>query len=321
MKLIFALLLASIARSCAFVPGALKGKVLPFVKGSRLPRSDDIGITIDYDKLFHQIKEVSPLAKVVMENGSKEHRSLNALESVPSGPLKWKTVEKRKGGSGPVKHIEKLESYNGIKAPLLRFRAEIEGPCVGDYFGKYILDLNARKKWDSQIENVYELHGFDDLDPVNIAMGFGRQYGDVTRMGIGYGKTKPGIVTPREQMFLYGMQEFPDGSCVLWGSEMDEEYNFLLPPGTRHTRAKSHLFSATLVPTSPNSFDIEYVVQMEVGGGVPVFLTTPVLIDTVKKLLKTADAEFSGREGDLESFLAEIKAEKEVVAETLLMTP
>ena len=71
-----------------------------------------------------------------------------------------------------------------------------------------------------------------------------------------------------------------------------------------------------------DSFDIEYVLQLDIGGKIPLFLTRPVMIDTVKNLFKVAKAEFSGIGGDLASFIAE-KASQCVVADrhSLLMTP
>mmetsp|Transcript_16167 Transcript_16167/g.21144 ORF Transcript_16167/g.21144 Transcript_16167/m.21144 type:complete len:323 (+) Transcript_16167:38-1006(+) len=322
MKTTLIISLFSLNAAYGYVTDFSRRNVVPYVKGSRRARSDEIGFNFDYENLFQKIQEVSPLAKMTMQEPDEETRrsGLAGLDGSASCSLKWKTVEKKKGSA--VTQIERCDGYNNIKAPLLRFRAELSGPCVGEYFGQYILDLEARKKWDSQVANVYEMHQIDDLDAVNIAMGFGRHYGDLTRMGIGYGQTKAGLgISPREQMFLYGMQDFPDGSCVLWGAEMDDEYNHLLPEGTRHTRSRSHLFSATLIPTGPDTFDIEYVLQLEIGGGMPSFLTTPVVIDTVKSLFNTAKAEFASKGGELASFIAQQRNRDFAGDLRLLMTP
>lgn len=56
----------------------------------------------------------------------------------------------------------------------------------------------------------------------------------------------------------------------------------------RVTRAKSHLFSTTLVPTGESSFDVEYTLQLEIGGKIPTFLTTPIVADSVKRMFKCA---------------------------------
>eukprot|EP00522_Entomoneis_paludosa_P006550 CAMPEP_0172455992 /NCGR_PEP_ID=MMETSP1065-20121228/13567_1 /TAXON_ID=265537 /ORGANISM="Amphiprora paludosa, Strain CCMP125" /LENGTH=322 /DNA_ID=CAMNT_0013208585 /DNA_START=26 /DNA_END=994 /DNA_ORIENTATION=+ len=312
-------LIAFLTSVSAYVPAFPKESVVPYVKPIR---TDEIGVTFDnLHEVFGQIQEASPLAKMVMqpEDTSRE-RGFAGIESLPPSSLKWKTVEKKK--SGPVSQIERCDNFNGIKTPLLRFRSQMSGPCVGEYFGKYILDLESRKKWDATIADVYEIHEISDLDPVNIAMGFGRCYGDVTRMGIGYGQTKPSMgVTAREQMFLYGMQDFADGSCVLWGTELDDKYNHLLPEGKRHTRARSHLFSATLTPTGSDTFDIEYLVQLEIGGGVPSFLTTPVVIDTVKNLFKTAKSEYAKREEELNTLIAEQESRDHVGDRHMLLMP
>jgi hypothetical protein len=242
-----------------------------------------------------------------------------------TGPanLKWKRVESNKHDI--VHQIDRLDKFNGHSAPMLRFRSSIEGPAVGagEFFGKLIMDLEERKKWDAQIEDTHELYPINDLDSANIAMGFGK-HGDCSRLGVGYGLSKASLgITPREQLFVYGLQDFADGSCLIWGTEMDKSCDYLLPDGPRHTKATPHLFSATLTPTSESSFDIEYILQMDIGGNVPKFLTTPVMIDTVKKLFSTAKKEFAaaGEGGALDAHLQE-KAEQDSFANrhSLLMT-
>ena len=198
----------------------------------------------------------------------------------------------------------------------------MEGPCVGELFANFIMELEQRKKWDQQIEQVYEIHPLRDLDSANIAMGFGK-YGDCSRLGIGYCQTKANLgISPREQLTLCGIQNFQCGSTVIWGTEMEESHDHLFPEGQRHTRAKSHIFSTTLTPTSPTTFDVEYVLQLEIGGNLPVWLTTPVMYDTIKKLFRTADGVFRGKCDTLETFLKEKKGqEKSMLQQSLLMTP
>jgi len=219
-----------------------------------------------------------------------------------------------------VQEIQKLDKFAGIATPVFRFRSALNGPPLGDFFGRYIMDLNERRKWDAQIENVHDLHTILDLDAVTHAMGPG-YYGTCSRLGVGYGQTKAGFgISPREQMFMYGLQQFPDGSSLLWGTELSEEYNHLLPPGKRHTRSKSHLFAATLKPTGNDSFDVEYVLQLDIGGAIPHFLTTPVLIDTIKNLFETARREFAGATDSLQRFLQEkIQQDDQVNWESLLI--
>eukprot|EP01083_Nonionella_stella_P214057 771529_1 len=139
------------------------------------------------------------------------------------------------------------------------------------------MDLEERKKWDDQIAKNEELYPIDDLGAVNAMIHNQDKYGNCVHVGVGYTQTKQGIISPREQLTLGGMQEFDNGATILWATEMEEYLNHLLPEGQRYTRAKSHLFAATLVPTSSDSFDIEYLLQMDVGGGLPQFMTTPAL--------------------------------------------
>ena len=280
---------------------------------------------LDFDQLFNKIKDISPLARSVFsgQNNDGESRGFAAIDDTSMSNLNWKRVESKKQNT--VHQIDRVDNYNGLSVPLMRFRASLSGPCVGEYFGRFIMDLEARKTWDAQIAHVDELYPIDhkDLDNANIAMGFGRQYGDLTRMGIGYAQTKAAVgITSREQMFSYGLQDFADGSCVIWGQEMDERHNNLLPQGQRHTRSKSHIFSATMTPTSHDSFDVEYLLQLDIGGQIPLWLTTPIMIDTVKNLFKVAKDEFSGIGGNLQAFLSE-KANQCLVTDrqSLLMTP
>jgi len=211
--------------------------------------------------------------------------------------IKWKTVEANKKRT--VHKIEKIDNFKGLGAPILRFRSSLKGPCVSDAFANLIMNLDERAKWDAQIADVRELYPIHDLDAANIAMGFGK-YGDCSRLGVGYCQTKAAFgVSAREQLTMCGIQDLPDGSTIIWGTEMEDWHNHLLPGNDedRHVRAKSHIFSTTLIPTGEDSFDAEYVLQMDLGGGLPNFLTTPVICDTVKSLFRHAEKFFQGQEG------------------------
>jgi hypothetical protein len=221
-----------------------------------------------------------------------------------------------------VHQIDKIDNFQGNPAPLLRFRSSLKGPCVGECFGKFIMDLDERKKWDAQIQEVYEIYPIYDLDSANIAMGFGR-YGDCSKLGIGYCQTKANLgITPREQLTLCGIQDFTDGSCIIWGIELEDWHNHLMPDGPRYTRARSHIFSTTLTPTSDNSFDVEYVLQLEIGGKLPTWLTTPICVSTIKGLFQCAEGFYAGNGGALRVFMDE-KATEDSFADrhSLLMTP
>ena len=247
------------------------------------------------------------------------HRTSFSYCNTGPSNLKWQKVEANK--RKVVHKIEKIDNFQGHPAPILRFRASMEGPCHGDLFAKFIMDLEERKKWDQQIENVYEIHPLKDLDAANIAMGFGK-YGECTRLGIGYCQTKANLgISAREQLTLCGIQNFNCGSTVIWGTEMEECHDHLFPGDERHTRAKSHIFSTTLTPTGPNSFDVEYVLQLEIGGNLPVWLTNPIMYDTIKKLFRTADICFRGECDTLEKFLKGKEEEGAKLQQSLLMTP
>mmetsp|Transcript_4679 Transcript_4679/g.7268 ORF Transcript_4679/g.7268 Transcript_4679/m.7268 type:complete len:349 (+) Transcript_4679:119-1165(+) len=243
----------------------------------------------DFDTLFDRVQTASPLAKHVMEGNSGGFESLAGSDS-----LKWKKLENNERKT--VHRIDKLDSYQNIKTPLLRFRSSIKGPLIGERFSHFIMDLEERKKWDDACARNEEVHPIDDLDAVNTILGDEEKYGTCTRVGVGYTQTKQSIISPREQLIIGGMQEFQNGATMLWGTEMEEQHNYLLPEGQRHTRAKSHLFAATLAPTDVG-FDVEYLLQMDVGGGVPNFLATPALVDAIKKLFDHTKRYFEGGEG------------------------
>lgn len=243
----------------------------------------------EFELLFERIQMASPLAKLVMEGNSQG--GFDAIDDKSHFPeLQWKKVEANERST--VHRIDKVERFQAIKTPLLRFRATINGPCLGEKFSNFIMDLEERKKWDDQIAYQEELYPIDDVGVVDEMHGDVDRFGKCVRVGVGYVRTKQGILSPREQLIIGGHQEFKDGSTILWGTEMEEFHNYLLPPGQRHTRAKSHMFAATLAPTSDTSFDIEYLLQMDVGGGIPNFITTPAIADTVKKLFTHAKDYF-----------------------------
>lgn len=234
------------------------------------------------------------------------HSSLCILCSIDPSCLKWKKVESNKRKT--VHQIEKIDNFQGLGCPIVRFRASLKGPCIGMKFASFIMDLEERKKWDPQIEQVDEIFPIYDVDAANIAMDF--QYGDCKRLGIGYCQTKSNpVVDGREQLILCGIQDMPNQSTVIWGTELEEWHNHLFPQDIpRRTRAKSHLFASTLVPTGPDSFDVEYILQLEVGGNIPAFLTTPILVQTVKGMFNYAEKTF----GDEEVMAPWVKQQEEI---------
>lgn len=255
----------------------------------------------DFETLFDRVQAASPLARHVMEGNSGGFDSMSA----DSDTLKWKKLESNERRT--VHRIDKLDSYQNVKTPLLRFRSHIKGNLIGERFSHFIMDLDERKKWDDQVARNEEVFPIDDLESVNAILGDEEKYGICTRVGVGYTQTKQGFISPREQLIIGGMQEFKDGATILWGTEMEEQHNYLLPEGQRHTRAKSHLFAATLAPAD-DGFDVEYLLQMDVGGGIPHFMTTPALVDAIKKLFEHTKQYFAGGEGsDLELHLQSLQ--------------
>jgi hypothetical protein len=232
---------------------------------------------------------------------------LTVILSQASSDLVWRRVESNKNHL--VHSVEKIDSFQGLNAPLLRFRATLEGPCYGEAFANFVTNLEYRKKWDAQIDNVYEAYTIDDLYMANMAMGF--KYGDCQKMGVGHCITKANLaVDAREQLTLCGINNFDDGSCIIWGTEMEERQNYLFPPGKRKTRARSHVYSTTLTPTSDDSFDVEHVFQLEIGGMIPTWMTTPIVIDNVKKMFACVQQFYRNEDGDLEKFMIEKAARK-----------
>lgn len=263
----------------------------------------------DFDELFSRIQKASPLARLAMDGGELGgKRGLAALESPElKDELKWKTVESNKNGL--VHKVEKIDNHGKLPAPLLRFRCNVKGPCHGGTFSNFLTNQEFRSKWDTSLADIFEAHPIEDLDAVNKAIGVG-SYGVCSEIGVGYCTTKPSFgVTSREQLTMCGVQDFPDGSCIIWGTEMcDRLHNHLLPDThTRRTRAKSHLFATTLTPLGDGTFDVEYVIQLEIGGNLPVWATTPVVIDNVKNMFKVVHPYFGEEMGVVGEYQEELE--------------
>ena len=258
-----------------FTPGIVSGK--------------DIEIP-DFEMLFYRIYEVSPLAKAAVEGKYEGFSSINDSTS----HFKWKEVE-----AGFVR-IDKLNQYQGINHPLLRFRSSFVGPCTADLFANMIMEYDLRKEWDKQIAEVVEVAPAKNLNEVNKYLDTSK-HGSCSRLGVGYCRTKASIVSSREQLTLCGVQSFPNGSHIIWGKEMPTDYDHYMPSGSaQHVRAYSHLFATTMIPTSSDTFDVEYVLQLESGGSIPSFLTTPIIQESVKQLFRFAKDTFE-KENDISS--------------------
>jgi len=261
----------------------------------------------DFDELFGRIQSVSPLARHIIDGGTGGFNEMDGEDE-----FQWKKVESNSNLKKPIQHFDKIDHFQKKNAPILRFRSSIEGPHVPERFAHLFMDVDARKKWDISISQVYEAYPIYDLDMANIIIG--SKYGDCSRMGVGYCQTKQSVVSPREQLTMCGIQDFESGGAIIWGTEMEDSENHLFPEGKRHVRAKSHIFSTSLMPTGPNTFDVEYILQLEIGGNIPYFMTASVIAETVKKMFGYAKKYFSGGEnGELEKYIAAKKSLQNVL--------
>ncbi|GKY97589.1 hypothetical protein MPSEU_000717300 [Mayamaea pseudoterrestris] len=253
-------------------------------------KSDGVDIELpDFEELFSRMEAVSPLLRNVINRKNGGFATVEDATDLP-----WRRVESHKTGSQSVRSIDRIDNFQGHPAPLLRVRATIQGPCVGQAMTNFIMDCDERKKWDDQIDQVYEIYPINDLDYANMAMGYGK-FGECSRLGVGYCKTKPNLgVDSREQLTLCGCQDFLDGACIIWGVELEAWHDYMFPPTERHTRAKSRLFSTTMQPTGKDSFDVEYILQLEIGGKIPQWISTPLVVKSIKQMFQHASNVYGG---------------------------
>jgi len=259
----------------------------------------------DFDEFFRGIEKVSPLAHLVMQNRDGGFLALNEESTPNNTDLKWKKVEARP--KNVVYKIEKIDNFQNLNAPLLRFRSSLKGPLSANAFADFITTLHHRSRWDANIDNVQELYPVQDLNEINAEIN-NSKYGICTKLGVGYCLTKKNfVIDSREQLTMCGIQKFPStGAALVWGTEMVDRHNYLFPEGSeRRTRARSHLFCAAIVPTAldDDSFDIEYVLQLDSGGNLPTILTTPAVIDAMKRMFKYAETFYAGGfDGEINSY-------------------
>ena len=79
----------------------------------------------------------------------------------PAG-YKWKKVENNK--KKMVHAIERIDNFQDLGPPLLRWRASLEGPSHGEMFADFIMNAEKRQSWDPQIDVVSNLYPINDLD-------------------------------------------------------------------------------------------------------------------------------------------------------------
>jgi len=98
------------------------------------------------------------------------------------------------------------------------------------------------------------------------------------------------VVSPREQLTLCGLQEFPGGASIVWGIELEDDQNYLFPPGERLIRSRSHIFSNAIIPTGDNTFDCEYALCLD---RFPEWLARPVVVTICRDLFKYAQKYYN----------------------------
>ena len=195
-----------------------------------------------------------------------------------------------------VSRIEKIDNFQNNGVPLIRLRSTLHGPSKkrGECFSELITTYDLRHKWDATNDFVDEIYSADVSEVQKLQEN---KYGNPSLFGIGYVKTKQSVVSPREQLTMCGLQNFPKSrASLIWGIELEEDQNHLFPKGTKRVRrSTSHLFSTTLIPTGEDAFDVEYVLQLEIGD-FPGWLTGPLVIETVKNMFRFADGYFKSDE-------------------------
>lgn len=150
---------------------------------------------------------------------------------------------------------------------MVRLRSTLEGPKKrrGEMFADIFSTEELRHQWDITNDVVGEIYS-GNLEELNQYQD--EKYGTSSMFGIGYVKTKKSVVSPREQMTLCGVTNLKSGASIVYAVELEESSNDLLPKNQpkRVPRSTTHLFATTIIPTGEDTFDVEYVLQLEVGG-------------------------------------------------------
>lgn len=258
----------------------------------------------DPDSVFNTIQQVSPLAVKAMTGRDSGEAGGSASD------LKWKMLEKSRPGAKRPMIIDKIDNYDGGRVPLLRFKTTVRGPHNAERYASLIMSTDLRTKWDPACKSV------EEILPLNLeqANHIYKDYGITTRLGCGHCITKPaaaGLISPREQLTICGISEFHHGS-IIWGFECNSDQDYLFPPSTpRLTRSSSRLFSTALVPNEDGeSFDVEYVLQLDVGGKIPLWATQGVISTTVKSLFNFSHKYFGPGGGVHDYVAAETRLEE-----------
>jgi len=268
--------------------------VFPKEKPLTIP-TNETGVNLilpDFDVLFSRIAEISPLARQILEG--RDMGGFRDLDITPDLTI-WKTVEKNE--KRLVHEIDRIDNFEGTHTPLIRMRSRLKGPerDRGDRFSRLLTDQEFRMQWDPNCAEIYEMYLADDISDIDMVME--RKFGKCQKFGLGYCRTKKNVVSPREQLTLCGLQEFPGGASIVWGIELEDDQNHLFPPGERLIRSRSHIFSNAIIPTGDNTFDCEYVLCLEIGG-FPEWLARPVLVTICRDLFKYAQKYYMHDDDD-----------------------
>jgi len=263
-----------------------------------------------FDVFFDELQKVSPFVKQALHE--EKPGGIAAIDDT-ADVYKWKNMERHPNRL--ISQVDKIDNFQNNGVPLIRVRSSLRGPSKqrGIYFSELISTTELRQRWDATNKVVETIYNAADLDDVKTFLG--DDYGEPELFGIGYVKTKQSVVSPREQMTLCGVQTFPSGASIVWGVELEEDQDHLFPKDQpkRMPRSTSHLFAMTMIPTGEDTFDVEYVLQLDVGG-LPGWLLGPVVTETVKKMFRFAEKYCeSGFEegGELAKRLAAFPDDKE----------
>ncbi|KAL7441547.1 hypothetical protein ACHAXM_008117 [Skeletonema potamos] len=254
-------------------------------------RSDKAGTVLKvpkFDVFFDELQKVSPLVKQALHD--EKPGGIKAIDD-SADVYKWKIMEHNPNRL--ISHVDKIDNFQDNGVPLIRVRSSLRGPSKmrEECFSELISTPELRHKWDATNNIVETIYSAADLGDIKRLQG--DEYGEPTMFGVGYVKTKQSIVSPREQMTMCGIQKLPSGASIIWGVELEEDQNHLFPKDQpkRMPRSTSHLFATTLIPTGEDTFDVEYVLQLDVGG-FPGWLLGPVVTETVKKMFRFAEKYF-----------------------------
>lgn len=253
-------------------------------------------------KVFERIQEVSPLARELYGQSSDS----NLLQS-------WKIVQKRTDKNDMS--IEQLNNHHlSPGTPLLRLKTTMSGRSVLSRTVALVMDLDQRSAWDDTIAAVSEVH---PLDLVEANKLYGSKNVIVSRCGIGHAVTKPamgGIIGAREQLTVCGVNDFfdeDDGTAIgsiIWGFECADEFHKDLFPieFERKTRATTHVFSFAMKKLEENVYDVEYILQLDIGGNFPSWAQSGVtftIVNAVRKMFTYAKEKYFIEGGPADQFI------------------